>query len=143
MPSDRALKAMNSIHRAVLKISGGRFGWRVAGMPVLELTTTGRKTGQPHTVMLTAPVRLGGALVVVASRGGDNHHPGWFVNLKHDPNVQVSVEGGPVKPMRARIATTRERDELWPLIVAAHQNYGEYQARTSRVIPLVVLEQAV
>jgi len=112
-------------------------------MPVLELTTTGRKTGQPRTVMITAPVRVGDALVVVASRGGDDHNPGWFLNLRHDPNVQVSVEGRPAQPMRARVASTQERDELWPRIVADHKEYAIYQTRTSRVIPLVLLEPAV
>jgi hypothetical protein len=59
MPTDLQLKAMNTIHRALLKISGGRFGWRVGGMASLELTTTGRKSGRPHSVMLTSPVQEG------------------------------------------------------------------------------------
>lgn len=139
MPSDLVLKSMNAVHRAVLAISGGRVGFRVAGMPVLQLTTTGRKTGQPRTVILTAPTQVGDALVVVASRGGDDRNPGWFLNLQSDPRVQVSVQGGPTQPMQARVATTRERDELWPRIIAAHKNYAGYQRKTSRVIPLVLL----
>jgi len=109
-------------------------------MPVLELTTTGRKTGQPRTVMLTAPVRVGDALVVVASRGGDDRHPAWFLNLQQDPNVQVSVLGQPARSMRARVATGQERDELWRRIVADHRNYATYQNKTRRLIPLVLLE---
>ena len=140
MPSDLALKSMNAIHRAVLVITAGRVGFKVSGMPVLELTTTGRKSGQRRTVMLTSPARLGEAFVVVASRGGDDHHPGWFLNLRDDPRVQVAVQGRTAQPMRARVATEQERDELWPQITADHKNYADYQSRTSRVIPLVILE---
>jgi deazaflavin-dependent oxidoreductase (nitroreductase family) len=109
-------------------------------MPVVELTTTGRKSGQARTVMLTSPVQVGDALVVVASRGGDDRHPAWFLNLQNDPHVQVCVQGGPTRPMLARMATTQERDELWPRVVAAYKNYADYQTKTSRTIPLVLLE---
>jgi deazaflavin-dependent oxidoreductase (nitroreductase family) len=142
MPSDLAFKALNTAYRAVLRVSGGRVGWRVAGMPVVELTTTGRRTGQLHTVILTAPIRVGDSPVVVASRGGDEQNPGWFLNLRHDPKVWVAAAGRPAELMRARIATAQERDELWPRIVGVHRNYAAYQARTSRVIPLVLLEPA-
>ena len=73
-PTDLAMKALNAVHRALIKVAPRRFGDEALGMPVLELTTTGRKTGRPHTVVLTSPVRDGDAIVVVASRGGDNHH---------------------------------------------------------------------
>lgn len=140
MPSDFVLKTMNAVHRAIIKISFGRVGFRAAGMPVLRLTTIGRKSGQPRTVMLTSPARVGDALVVVASRGGDDRHPAWFLNLQDDPHVHVAVQGGPSQPMLARVATTQERDELWPRIVAKYSNYAGYQTKTSRVIPLVLLE---
>lgn len=140
MPSDLALKTMNAVHRTILKISGGRVGFRFAGMPVLELTTTGRTSGQPRTVILTSPARVGEALVIVASRGGDDRHPAWFLNLQSDPHVQVAVQGGPSRPMLARVATPQERDALWPQVVAAYKNYAGYQDKTDRVIPLVLLE---
>ena len=100
MPSDLFLKGMNTVHRTTLKISGGRLGWEVAKMPVIELTTTGRKSGRPHTVLLTSPVRDGVAIVVVASRGGADHHPAWFLNLRDTPDVEVAVGGDPKRPMR-------------------------------------------
>jgi deazaflavin-dependent oxidoreductase (nitroreductase family) len=140
MPSDLFLKGMNTVHRTVQKISGGRFGWDVANMPVLELTTTGRKSGRPHTVLLTSPVRDGDAVVVVASRGGDNHHPAWFLNLRDNPDVDVALGRGPKRPMRARIADPGERARLWPQVVARYKGYGDYQTRTDREIPLVLLE---
>lgn len=131
---------MNLIHRGVLLASGGRLGWETANMPVLELTTTGRKSGQKRSVMLTSPVQDGDTIVIVASRGGDDHHPAWFLNLRDDPDVQVAYKGGPKKPMKARQATPAERAELWPKVVATYKGYGQYQSNTEREIPLVLLE---
>jgi deazaflavin-dependent oxidoreductase (nitroreductase family) len=140
MPSDFQLKAMNAVHRGLLAISFGRLGWKAGGMPVLELTTTGRKSGQPRTVMLTSPVQEGDAIVIVASRGGDDHHPAWFLNLRDKPEVEVKYEGKPKRPMRARIATPQERSALWPRVTAKYKQYGSYQTKTDREIPLVLLE---
>ena len=140
MPSDLQLKAMNTFHRSLLKISGGRLGWRAGGMPVVELTTRGRKSGQPRRVMLTSPVQEGDAIVIVASRGGDDTHPAWFLNLRDNPEVEVSLKGGPKQPMRARIADAGERARLWPKITADFKNYAQYQTKTEREIPLVFLE---
>jgi deazaflavin-dependent oxidoreductase (nitroreductase family) len=134
------LKTMNAVHRGVLKVSGGRLGWDAQSMPVVELTTTGRKSGRPHSVMLTSPVQEGNTIVIVASRGGDDHHPAWFLNLQANPEVEVAMKGGARRRMRARVATPEERARLWPLVVADHKNYAGYQKRTQREIPLVLLE---
>jgi deazaflavin-dependent oxidoreductase (nitroreductase family) len=139
MPSDFALKTMNAVHRGLIKISGGRVGWQVA-MPVLELTTIGRKSGQPRSVLLTSPHQEGDTWVVVASRGGDDTHPAWFLNLRDNPEVEVSLKGGPKQPVRARIADADERARLWPKITADFKNYAQYQTKTEREIPLVFLE---
>jgi deazaflavin-dependent oxidoreductase (nitroreductase family) len=141
MPSDFALKSMNAIHRGLLKISGGRAGWSASNMPVLELTTIGRKSGQPRSVMLTSPIQEGTTLVVVASRGGDDTHPAWFLNLRDNPQVEVAYQGKPAKTMQARVASAEERARLWPLVVADHKNYADYQTKTEREIPLVLLEE--
>ena len=74
MPSNATLKAMNIAHRIILRVTGGRKGWEAGNMPVLELTTTGRKTGKPRSVMLTSPIQEGESIVIVASRGGDDFH---------------------------------------------------------------------
>jgi len=140
MPADVALKAMNTIHRILLTLSGGRAGWTLGDMPVLELTTTGRKSGQPRAVMLTSPLQEGSVLVVVASRGGDDQPPAWLLNLQDNPEVDVRLEGKPKAPFHARIATPSERERLWPLVIADHKNYAGYQTRTTREIPLVLLE---
>ncbi len=140
MPSKVTLTAMNAVHRALIAVSFGRIGWSVSGMPALELTTTGRKSGQQRATMLTAPIHLDGNPVVVASRGGDDQHPAWFLNLQAEPQVLVGIGGRPAVPMRARVLTSAERAELWPTITARYANYEGYQRRTSREIPLVVLE---
>src|SRR5690349_5581306 len=108
-------------------------------MPVLELVTTGRRSGTPRAVMLTVPLRDGEAHVVVASRGGDDRHPAWFLNLRDEPRVRVAVRGGPRQPMLAHIATPEERARLWPEITARYPHYAGYQQRTEREIPLVLL----
>jgi deazaflavin-dependent oxidoreductase (nitroreductase family) len=130
---------MNTVHRAVLRVTGGRIGHQAAGMPVLELVTTGRRSGAQRAVMLTSPMRDGAAYIVVASRGGDDRHPAWFHNLRDNPHVQVAVQGGPRVPMLAAVATPDERARLWPQIVEHFQNYAGYQKRTEREIPLVLL----
>jgi deazaflavin-dependent oxidoreductase (nitroreductase family) len=140
MPSDFVLKSMNGVHRAILKATGGHFGWQAGKMPVLELTTTGRKSGQPRSVMLTSPYQDGSTIVVVASRGGDDTHPAWFLNLRDKPEVEVAYKGAAKKPMRARVASPEERARLWPTIASEFKNYAQYQTKTTREIPLVLLE---
>ncbi len=107
MPSDFVLKTSNRAHRAMIKLSGGRLGWTGANMPVLELTTTGRKSGKPHTVMLTSPWQEGATLVIVASRGGDDRHPAWFLNLRDNPEVEVTTKGNPKQRMTAASPTAQ------------------------------------
>jgi deazaflavin-dependent oxidoreductase (nitroreductase family) len=142
MPSDRRLRTMNLVHRALLKASFGTYGWTAAKMPVLELTTTGRRSGQPRSVMLTTPYGEGDVRVVVASRGGDDRHPDWFLNLRENPAVTVTTRDSKKRPTTARIATDEERERIWPRITEDFTNYAGYQARTDRVIPLVFLEPA-
>lgn len=140
MPSDLVLKTMNTVHRSLLWFSGGRIGWTAGSMPVLELTTTGRKSGQPRSVMLTSPIQEGDSIVIVASRGGDDRHPAWFLNLRDNPSVEVAFKGGKKRPMTARVATPQERARLWPGVTAKYKNYAGYQSKTEREIPLVLLE---
>jgi deazaflavin-dependent oxidoreductase (nitroreductase family) len=142
MPSDLALKFMNGSHRALLKLSFGKLGWSFSGMPALELTTIGRKSGQPRAVMLTSPLRDGAATVVVASRGGDDQPPAWLLNLQAHPAVEVSLQGAPKQPMQARVATPDERARMWPQIAGRYRNYAGYQEKTAREIALVLLEPA-
>jgi len=139
MPSDLSLKAMNRVHRVLLGASGGRIGWRFSGMPVIELTTTGRKSGQRRSTMLTSPYQENSTIVVVASRGGDDINPAWFLNLRDDPKVMVKLGPKPSVPMIAEIADADERARIWPIIASEHSNYAGYQRKTEREIPLVLL----
>jgi deazaflavin-dependent oxidoreductase (nitroreductase family) len=109
-------------------------------MPVLELTTAGRKSGRPHSVMLTSPLQQGAVIVVVASGGGDRTPPAWFLNLSDNPDVGVRMRGDLKQKMRGRVATPAERERLWPLVIADHNNYANYQSRTTREIALALLE---
>ena len=140
MPADFFLKAMNDTHRVILALSGGRLGWTAANMPVLELTTTGRKSGKQRSVMLTSPLQEDDTIVIVASRGGDDQHPAWFLNLRDEPAVEVEWKGGGSTPMTARILESDERAELWPKVIGKYDNYAGYQKKTDREIPLVMLE---
>lgn len=140
MPSNATLKAMNIAHRIILRVTGGRKGWEAGNMPVLELTTTGRKTGKPRSVMLTSPIQEGESIVIVASRGGDDFHPAWYLNLVDNSRVQVKFKGGPTKSMTARTATAEERARLWPIVEQKYKGYAGYQQRTGREIPLIFLD---
>lgn len=142
MPSDLALKTMNRVHRILLGASGGRLGWHFSGMPVVELTTTGRKSGQARTTMLTSPYQEDSTIVVVASRGGDDTNPAWFLNLRDDPKVMVKLGPKPAESMIAEIADANERARIWPIIASKHRNYAGYQRKTDREIPLVLLRAA-
>ena len=133
------MKLGNSLHRGVIKLSAGRKGWEAYDMPVLKLTTTGRKSGLPRSVMLTSPLQIGGSLVIVASKGGSDTHPDWFLNIKADQKVQIETQDSSSQ-MMARIVNDEEYEELWETVTAKFGNYARYQTKTDRLIPLVVLE---
>jgi deazaflavin-dependent oxidoreductase (nitroreductase family) len=129
------------MHRRIYRLSGGRALGRFGGMPAIELTTTGAKSGKQRTTMLTVPLRYQGHQVVVASKGGAPESPAWYHNLVANPQVTVTAKGQRTE-LRARVLTPEEREEVWPKIVAAYKGYGGYQEKTSRTIPVVVLEPA-
>lgn len=132
---------MNLLHSGVLKVSGGRIGQRLGNMAVYRVTTTGRVSGRPRTVLLTAPVHDGDSVVFVASKGGDNRDPDWYRNMVAHPQFIVEpVDGSGRRTLVARTASAAEKAELWPKIVAAYRGYAGYQSKTSRDIPVVVAE---
>ena len=92
--------------------------------------------------MLTSPVEQVDAIVIIVSRGGDDHNPGWFLNLRDHPDVEVAFAGKPKQLMQARVATSKERAALWPRVTATSKGYASYQAKTNREIPLALLEPA-
>ena len=126
----------------ILGVTRGKAGWTAGNMPVLELTTIGRKSGEPRSCLLTSPLQENGEIVIVASRGGDDHHPAWYLNLLETPQVQVSYKGAPHKIMTARTANSEERARMWPIVAGAYKGYAGYQEKTSREIPLVILSES-
>ncbi len=142
MPNDLFFKVMNTIHHSLLNVSGGRIGWAIGGMPVLKLTTVGRKSGTPQSVLLTIPAQEDGRLVIVASKGGADTHPSWFLNLQQDHHVIVTMKGKDSFSMVARVASGKEHERLWLMITSKHDNYASYQGKTARKIPVVILESS-
>ena len=136
----RRVKTLSAIHRGIYSASGGRIGKRIAGMPVLLLTTVGRRTGRRRTSPLTY-FEDDGAIVLVASYGGRPHNPAWFENLMAAGEGEVTI-GRERRLMRARKVTPDERARLWPRVVATYDGYAAYQAKTDREIPLAVLSHA-
>ena len=126
------------VHRFLFRVSGGRIGGRVIGMPVLMLTTKGRKTGEPRSNVLTY-VPKGRASVVFASNAGEPRHPAWWLNLVADPHATVQ-RGREVIRVVAREAEGDERAALWSEAVHINAGYAEYEKRTTRRIPVVVLD---
>ncbi|HEY3763798.1 MAG TPA: nitroreductase family deazaflavin-dependent oxidoreductase [Gaiellales bacterium] len=118
----------------------GEDGHDWQGVPTLLLTTRGRKSGEPRTLPLIYG-RDGDRLLIVASRGGAPSHPSWFLNLQADPHVQVQVKADRFDAT-ARAATPDEKPRLWKTMTSIWPAYDEYQTRTDRDIPVVVLERA-
>ncbi len=134
------IRAMSTLHTAVYRVSGGRFGARfLDGQPLLLLFTRGRKTGKRRTHPLIF-LEDGERLVIVASKGGYPKHPDWYGNLVANPDVEVQI-GPRREARRARTALGDERSALWPRLVALYAPYADYQTITEREIPVVVLER--
>jgi deazaflavin-dependent oxidoreductase (nitroreductase family) len=134
---DLAARAVTAVHVAAYRATGGRVAGRLGGMPVLLLTTRGRRTGRRRTVPLTY-FEDGDAVVLVASYAGDDHDPGWYRNLLADPEVEVT-RGRAHEAMEARPGTDGDKARLWPRIISTYDGYRRYQERTERDIPLAVL----
>jgi deazaflavin-dependent oxidoreductase (nitroreductase family) len=133
-------RRLMGLHTLAYRATRGAIGHRVPGLPpMLLLDHVGAKSGQRRTSPLLY-IRDGDDLVIVASKGGFPQHPAWFHNLKANPDTEVQV-GSERRRVRARIAEPDERERLWPKAVAAYGSYEDYQRRTDRKIPLVILER--
>ncbi|MGI8757054.1 MAG: nitroreductase/quinone reductase family protein [Acidimicrobiales bacterium] len=136
---DEVAKVVTGVHRMVFRATKGKVLGSFGGMPAVELTTTGRKTGKKRATMLTAPIAEDERVVLVASWGGDDRHPTWYLNLRDHPEVELTAKGTH-RLMRARTASAEEKAELWPGIVGEFKGYAGYQEKTDRDIPVVILE---
>ncbi len=142
MASNLKLRAMNRAHRLVIKTTHGRLGWEGGGMPVLELTTIGRVSGEARSTMLSSPLQVDDAIVVVALGGGGPRHPAWYLNLCETPEVLVRWRGEDVQPMVAAVADQDLRSRLWPVITERFPEFAKWQNETDRRLPLVLLSEA-
>jgi deazaflavin-dependent oxidoreductase (nitroreductase family) len=133
------MKILGTLHRELYRGSSGKLGKKFFGSPILLLTTTGRKTGRPRTWPLTY-LPEGENLIVIASNGGQPNHPSWYLNLQANSQVRVQL-GERNYTMIAQTVEGDERVRLWSRVVEEYPAYAEYQQRTDRQTPVVVLRQ--
>jgi deazaflavin-dependent oxidoreductase (nitroreductase family) len=125
-------------HNVLYRLTGGRIGHRMPGAPpMLLLDNVGAKSGKKRTNAL-GYLADGDDYIVVASKGGWPKHPGWYHNLRANPQTTVQV-GSRKLPVTARVANPEERARLWPQVVDLYSGYAGYQEKTDREIPLVIL----
>jgi deazaflavin-dependent oxidoreductase (nitroreductase family) len=129
-----------AIHVFLYRQTGGRLVGRVQGLDVLLLTTKGHRTGKTRTTPLGYFQHESG-YVVIASNGGSDRHPGWFHNLRNDPNARIEVRERRID-VRAEIAGSGLRAALWDRLLELAPSYGVYAKRTRREIPMVTLRPA-
>jgi deazaflavin-dependent oxidoreductase (nitroreductase family) len=133
-------RPVTTFNRWLIRRSGGRLGGGGLGMDVILVTTRGRRSGEARTVPLGA-IRHGADWIVIGSNAGHDKAPAWALNMRADAEVTVE-RAGQTAPYRAHEALGDEADRLWPVVVDAYPGYADYRTRTSRPIPLFVLEPA-
>jgi deazaflavin-dependent oxidoreductase (nitroreductase family) len=134
------LRRLMGLHTLAYRLTGGVVGHSFPGAPpMLLLDHVGARSGIQRTTPLVY-VEDGDDIVLVASKGGHPHNPAWYHNLRANPETAVQV-GRERRPVRARVATPQEHARLWPKAVATYSGYEDYQKRTRRQIPLVILER--
>lgn len=130
-------KLMGKLHVPIYRATSGRIGHRTGGICQLLLTTVGRKSGLPRTLPLTY-MRDGFDYVIVASHGGNDKHPAWWLNLEADAKATIQV-ADETMAVTATQAVGSQRDRLWPLLVRTNPVFAKYETLTRRVLPVVVL----
>jgi F420H(2)-dependent quinone reductase len=133
-------KVTSRVHTWLYRATGGKIGHSAGRITNLLLTTRGRRSGEPRTVAL-AYLADGDDFVVVASNGGADRHPAWWLNLRHQPRASVEV-GDRKLDVTAREATSDEHARLWPALKAVNPFYANYEQITERRIPVVILHPA-
>jgi F420H(2)-dependent quinone reductase len=136
-PARLAMKVGTSAHAGVYRATGGKLGGRMRKSPILLLNTVGRKTGQQRTTPLLYVVD-GEHMAIVASAGGAPKHPAWFLNLKANPETSIEVGDRKLR-VRAEVASPEEKPRLWAKLTEMYPTYDDYQKRTDREIPVVIL----
>lgn len=133
------IRVMAAVNTWIFRMSGGRVGAKwTHGEPMLLLTTIGRKSGKPRTVPLVY-MSDGERLIVVASRAGMSTDPQWVANVEAHPEVEIEIGAGK-RTMRARRGSSEEKAHYWPALCRMNSDYADYQSRTTRDIPILVIE---
>jgi F420H(2)-dependent quinone reductase len=132
-------RTFGKLHTVLYRASGGTLGHSAGQITNLLLTTTGRRSGTSRTVPL-AYLPDADRWIVVASNGGADKHPAWWLNLQHNPTATVQI-GRDTHKVTARPATATERARLWPELKRVNPFYAQYEQITRREIPVVVLER--
>ena len=132
-------KLGNVVHPWLYRLRRGRGVDRVQGAPVLLVTTTGRKTGRPHTVAV-AYTRNGNDLVVIGSAGGLPGHPAWALNLRDRPQASVQLRDERFQ-VTSEWLDGQERERVWSQVVQLYPWFGDYQRKTTRPIPVIRLRR--
>ena len=138
---DGTAKWLSAAHTQLFRATGGRIGRRLVDNDMLLLTTTGRNSGREHTVPLLF-LEDGNDVIVIASWGGRDYSPDWYINVEADASVTVQIESERWSGTAA-VIDEPERSEWWQRAVAAYDGYREYQGRTDRVIPVVRISRRV
>jgi deazaflavin-dependent oxidoreductase (nitroreductase family) len=133
----RIMRVANGLHVALYRMSGGKFANRIAGLPILLITTFGRKSGRPHANPIVY-IQEGQDYLVSASNGGADWHPGWYLNLNNRPEAKIQV-GNRVFNVKSTITDGDERTRLYEKFKAASSNFVKYEKGTSRIIPVIRL----
>jgi deazaflavin-dependent oxidoreductase (nitroreductase family) len=128
------------LHTSLYKATGGLVGGNLVGLPMLLLTTTGRKTGMPRTSPMPY-LGDGEDWVIVGSNNGGPRDPAWWFNLQADPRAELQM-GRTKFQATARLASPQERTRLWPMLLTFNRQYAKYEKQTTREIPVVVLSRA-
>jgi deazaflavin-dependent oxidoreductase (nitroreductase family) len=136
-PQKKVMKAANRVHVALYRASSGKFAGRIANLPILLITTSGRKSGKPYTNPVVY-IKDGQDYLVTASAGGMDWHPGWYFNLKNKPEARIQI-GGQAFDVQAVIVDGEERTGLYERFKAVSSNFVKYEKGTSRVIPVIRL----
>lgn len=131
-------KLVISIFVSLYRLTNGRVGGSISGLNVLLLTTTGRKSGKQRTTPL-GYFENDGNYVIIASNAGGEKNPSWFYNLKSNPRVTLRVKDKELTAI-AEPASSEKRNQLWSQLVSLAPRYANYEQRTSRVIPMVILK---
>jgi F420H(2)-dependent quinone reductase len=131
------MKVMAKVHTFILQMSGGRIGNQMGGQKILLLHHVGAKSGKKYATPVGF-VQERNVYVIVAAAAGQPHHPGWYYNLQKNPDTTIEIMGKPIK-VKAEVTLKEQRDLIWAVLSARFPQFDQFQQKTAREIPVVLL----